>query len=68
VQEHITKGGSHSVLVTMKDNYGASASFAWKINAVYLSIDLTLDNTTVWTDDIKFKYIPYGSVSKKVTI
>lgn len=67
-QEYITKGGMHAVLVTMKDSYGASASFAWKVNAVYLSIDLTLDNSTVWTDDIKFKYIPYGSVSKKVTI
>ena len=65
---YISKGGQHSVLVTMTDAYGASASFAWKVNAVALSIDLTLDSITPHTGDIKFKYIPYGTVAKNITI
>ena len=63
---YITKGMKYSVLVSLTNEFGTQTQYAWTVNAVALSVNLTLNSTTAYSDDVKFKYIPYGTVSKTV--
>lgn len=58
--------GSNSVTVTCTDTYGQYRNLSYTITLVKLSIESTFDATVPYTDDILFKYIPYGAVEKTI--
>ena len=58
--------GTNTVVVTCTDAYGNSRRLSYTVTLVKLSIETTFDATIAYTDDILFKYTPYGAVEKTI--
>lgn len=58
--------GSNKVKVKVTDEDDIYATKTWTVNAVALSISATLDDTTVYTDGVIFRYTPIGNNIEKL--
>ena len=65
VTKYLTTG-TNSVRLNISDVYGNSRTLSFSVNVVEVSITSSFDSSTIYTDDIKFTYIPNGKVDKTV--
>lgn len=60
--------GANTVKITCTDMYGMYRSIVYTITVIELEITSTFDDTVFYSDDITFKYTPYGMIEKTVHI
>ena len=62
------KSGTNTVEIKCSDVYGNSKSLYYTISIIDLSITSTFDDTINYTEDVQFKYIPYGAIEKTIYV
>lgn len=62
------KAGTNNVRVKCMDVYGNYKILIYTISVVDLSVTSTFDDSTAFTGEIQFKYIPYGAIEKTIHI
>lgn len=65
VQKYLDEG-INIVKVVCVDVYGNYKSLTYSVTVVALSLSSTFDDTLIYDGDITFKFIPYGTISKKI--
>lgn len=58
--------GTNNVVVRCTDVYGNYRQLTYNITVVELSLTSTFDDTIPYTEDILFKYTPYGAIEKHI--
>lgn len=58
----------NTVKIAVTDAYGTKKELSYSVNAVELSITSTFDNSYPYTDNILFKYTPFGNIEKAIHI
>ena len=62
----LISSGSNTVKITCTDIYGNYRSIVYSINVIQLYIVSTFDSSQIYSDDITFKYTPYGAIEKDI--
>ena len=60
------ENGYNYVQVKVTDMGGASRSLIYVVNTVSLTISSTFDSSSVYTEDITFRYTPVGDITKTI--
>lgn len=58
--------GSNTVKITITDSEGTSVSRRWTITAIDMYIESSFDDGAVYSEDVTFRYVPYGDISKTI--
>ena len=58
--------GYNYVQIKVTDFNGATRSLVYIVNTISLSISSTFDSSTVYTDDVVFRYTPSGDITKTI--
>lgn len=60
------KVGSNNVRLTIVDANGMLSSKMWTISIVEFKLESTFDDTLFYSDEVSFRYTPYGSIEKTI--
>lgn len=58
--------GLNNVKITCTDMYGSYRSLVYAVTVLYLDITSTFNSSIIYTEDITFKYTPYGLIEKTI--
>ena len=60
------KVGTNNIRLTIVDSFGTLSSKTWTISIVDFKLESTFDDTLFYSDEVSFRYTPYGSINKTV--
>lgn len=60
------KTGSNTIRLTITDSFGTVSSKLWTITVVEFKLDSIFDDSLFYSDDVTFRYTPYGNISKQI--
>lgn len=60
------KNGANSIRLSITDSFGTIATKTWTITIVDFKIESIFDDTLFYSDEVTFRYTPYGDINKTV--
>ena len=60
------KAGTNSIRLSITDSVGTLSTKTWTITIVDFKLESTFDDTLFYSDEVSFRYIPYGNINKTV--
>lgn len=60
------KVGTNNVRLTIVDSFGTLSSKTWTISVVEFKLESTFDETLFYSDEVSFRYTPYGNINKTI--
>lgn len=58
------KTGTNSIRLSITDSVGTLSTKTWTITIVDFKLESTFDDTLFYSDEVLFRYIPYGNINK----
>lgn len=60
------KTGTNSIRLSITDSVGTLSTKTWTITIVDFKLESSFDDTLFYSDEVSFRYIPYGNINKTV--
>ena len=60
------KVGTNNIRLTIVDSFGTLSSKTWTISIVEFKLESTFDETLFYSDEVSFRYTPYGNINKTI--
>ena len=58
--------GANTIRMTVTDSFGTVSAKTWTITVVEFKIESNFDDTLFYSDEVIFRYTPYGNISKQI--
>lgn len=58
------KTGTNSIRLSITDSVGTLSTKTWTITIVDFKLESSFDDTLFYSDEVSFRYIPYGNINK----
>lgn len=58
--------GDNNIKLSVVDNVGSVGTKTWSINVIEFYIESIFDDTLIYSDEVTFRYTPYGNISKTI--
>ena len=60
------KTGTNSIRLSITDSVGTLSTKTWTVTIVDFKLESSFDDTLFYSDEVSFRYIPYGNINKTV--
>ena len=58
--------GTNSIRLSITDSVGTLSTKTWTITIVDFKLESSFDDTLFYSDEVSFRYIPYGNINKTI--
>lgn len=58
--------GDNNIKLSVVDNVGSVGTKTWSINVIEFYIESIFDDALIYSDEVTFRYTPYGNISKTI--
>lgn len=58
--------GANTIRMTVTDSFGTVSAKTWTITVIEFKIESNFDDTLFYSDEVIFRYTPYGNISKQI--
>lgn len=65
ITEYLTTG-INSIRLSITDSFGTLSTKTWTITIVEFKLESTFDDSLFYSDEVPFRYTPYGNINKKI--
>lgn len=60
------KSGDNNIKLSVTDSVGSIGTKTWSINVVEFYLESIFDDTLVYSDEVTFRFTPYGNITKTI--
>lgn len=60
------KIGANTIRMTVMDSFGTISAKTWTVTVVEFKIESNFDDTLFYSNEVIFRYTPYGNISKQI--
>ena len=60
------KIGANTIRMTVTDSFGTISAKTWTVTVVEFKIESNFDDTLFYSNEVIFRYTPYGNISKQI--